>query len=384
MDPRVSGNANASQSGLTSSSGDQTPHAQRSPGDASSSTPDPRLQGLPRLPGVAQLRLRAVPSSALGGTAPPSSQPQLLVSDVPVAVAWQPAPRAVRSSSAAASSSRLTSRAIRASGTPARNPLRLSPDEIDRIGRARSGRVTLAYIERDGRTLTQPPFDYARNDIIRIATNPGASQALRTVRALDHALRALGYSQDDIVRIAAKDGGSQALRTVRARNHALRALGYSKDDIVRIAAHHGGSQALQTVYDLEHALRALGYSKNDIVRMAANNGGSQALHAVRDLGSALRALGYTNDDIADIAANIGGSPTLQTVLALDHALRALGYAKDDIVKIAANGGGSKALRALQEHHDALVARGSTKNHIMTLARQHRGASAALKRAAGAS
>jgi hypothetical protein len=383
MYSRVSGNAEASQSGYTSVSGAQTPHAERSPGRPPSSTLDPRLQGLTRLRSVAELGLRDIPWPARGGMAPPSSQPPLLVSDGPVAVARPPAPQAVRSSGKA-SSSRLTSRAVRRLVTQARNPLNLRHDEIAKIGKTRGGRTTLAYIESYGQALTQPPFDYSKNDIVKIAANHGGCQALQTVHEIDHTLRTLGYSKDDIVRIAAHDGGSKAMQTMPDLDNTLRALGYSKDDIVRIAANIGGSQALQTLHDLDHALHALGYTNNDIVRIAAHDGGSPALHTVHDLDNSLRGLGYTNNDIVRIAAHVGGSQALQMVHNVHHALCRLSYTKDDIVNTAANGGGTQALRALQEHHDTLVTRGLTKHDIMNLASQRRGASSALKRAAGES
>jgi hypothetical protein len=155
MHSRLSGNAAASQSGDTPISGGQTPRPQRPPGSSPSSTLDPRLQGLPRLPSVAELGLSAIPWPAPGGMAPPSLwQLTPLVAHVPVAVARPPASQAVRSSSAVASSSPPTSTTTFQSGMQARNPLGLRPDEIDKISKAHGGRAALACIESDWPALT--------------------------------------------------------------------------------------------------------------------------------------------------------------------------------------------------------------------------------------
>jgi hypothetical protein len=301
---RVGGNVGPNQSDLASTPNDAVPSTADPLHRPARSVPDPRLQGLERLPGPQSLIRGNGAVADAPRTLPPLLKPRSATPSAPS----RPGFTSMPVSDAGVNPSHTPGPAfVHQSGGQTGNPLNLSSAEIKKIKSTHGGDQTLAYIADHWQILMQPPCRLSRTDIVKIAGRGGGARALQALDALHDELRALGYTQADMVRIAANHGGAQALQKVRELHGELGARGYTRSDIVRMARHNGGSQALQKVNALHGELEELGYTRSDIVRMAGHIGGSLALQKVLALHGSLRRLGYTKDAIVTLASQHRGA-----------------------------------------------------------------------------
>ena len=74
-----------------------------------------------------------------------------------------------------------------------------------------------------------------------------------------------GFSKDNIVSIASNGGAKQAITTILEKYDTLIYNGFSKDNIVSIASNGGAKQAITTILDKYNTLIYNGFSKDNIV-----------------------------------------------------------------------------------------------------------------------
>ena len=119
-------------------------------------------------------------------------------------------------------------------------------EQADKIILRKSSQNTINYLLNHHLTLREKPFEFSHDQMTKVASNNGGSQALKTVCKSYQALINLGFTKKDIVAMTSNDGGSQALQSVLEHTVDLLSHGYTLENIVALAAHIGGSRNVRS------------------------------------------------------------------------------------------------------------------------------------------
>ena len=95
----------------------------------------------------------------------------------------------------------------------------------------------------NGKHVLVITYEYKGSQAQRKGTHP----SVEDVSTSDDTLISKGFSIDNIVSIASNDGAKQAITTILAKYDTLISKGFSKDNIVLIASNIGAKQAITTI-----------------------------------------------------------------------------------------------------------------------------------------
>jgi hypothetical protein len=176
---------------------------------------------------------------------------------------------------------------------------------LTKVAAHKGGGVNILALQKHFQQLTEPPFNFTKDQIVRMVSHIGGSKNLTAVKDNLAALQGLGFDSDQIVRMVSHGGGSNNLTAVKDNLEALTTFGFESTHIVEMVSYAGGANNLLAITLYSNALRSFNLNAADIMEMLPRDGELRVLKRLHDRCQDLLGIGHTKEEIRRIVLTDG-------------------------------------------------------------------------------